>query len=177
VGGVISRSRHHEAHVSAEQSKEKADTRFPGSHEDQGRPSGPEATPPKGSSARRGVAEVERLADTKLQPQERVRCAADFRRAFRKGLRLDGALFTLLAAENGLELGRLGLATSRRVGGAVARNRAKRLLRESFRRNKTETIRGLDLVLVPKREIGGKALGDVEAEYRSRLIRLQKRRR
>jgi ribonuclease P protein component len=106
-----------------------------------------------------------------------VRRAADFRRAFRKGLRLDGALFTLLATENDLEVARLGLATSRRVGGAVERNRAKRLLRESFRRNKTETIRGLDLVLVPKREISGKALAEVEAEYRSRLTRLQKRRR
>lgn len=90
---------------------------------------------------------------------------------------MDGAFFTLLATENQLDVGRLGLATSRRVGDAVARNRAKRLLRESFRRNKTEAIRGLDLVLVPKREIGGKGLSEIEAEYRSRLARLLKRRR
>jgi ribonuclease P protein component len=90
---------------------------------------------------------------------------------------LDGALFTLMAAENGLEICRVGLATSRRVGGAVERNRAKRLLRESFRRNRSDTVRGLDLVFVPKREIGGKTQAAVEAEYRLRLARLEKRRR
>jgi ribonuclease P protein component len=89
---------------------------------------------------------------------------------------LDGRLFTLLASENALGVCRLGLATSRRVGGAVERNRAKRLLRESFRRNKSEPLRGLDLVLVPKREIVGLRLGDVEAEYRLRVARLLRRR-
>jgi ribonuclease P protein component len=177
VGGVASRSRYHEAHVSAEQSKEKEDARFLGAHAQQGGPAGSQATPREGSSADRRVATDERLADTRLHPHERLRRAADFRRVFRKGLRLDGAFFTLLAAENELGVGRLGLATSRRVGGAVVRNRAKRLLRESFRRNKTEAILGLDLVLVPKREIGDKPLSEVEAEYRSRLARLQRRRR
>jgi ribonuclease P protein component len=89
---------------------------------------------------------------------------------------MDGPLFVLLVAENTVGTGRLGLAVGRRVGGAVARNRAKRLLRESFRRNKTEAIRGLDLVLIPKVEIGGRSLGDVEREYQARLKRVAKRR-
>jgi ribonuclease P protein component len=105
-----------------------------------------------------------------------VHSAAEFRRVFRKGLRLDGALFLMLAAENGRDAGRLGLAVGRRVGGAVERNKAKRLLRESFRRNKIEAVRGLDLVLVPKREIVGRTFADVEREYRARLKRLAQRR-
>jgi ribonuclease P protein component len=89
---------------------------------------------------------------------------------------MDGPLFVLLAAENTLGIGRLGLAVGRRVGGAVERNRAKRLLRESFRRNKIETVRGLDLVLIPKVEIGGRSLADVEREYQARLKRVARRR-
>jgi ribonuclease P protein component len=75
-----------------------------------------------------------------------------------------------------LEVARLGVAASRRVGGATERNRAKRLLRESFRRNKSDVTCGLDLVLIPKAEIGGRGLQDVEAEYRARLRRLERRR-
>jgi len=89
---------------------------------------------------------------------------------------LDGRFFTLLAAESSSGFCRFGLATSRRVGGAVERNRAKRLLRESFRRNKNEALDGLDLVLVPKREIVGLKLNEVEVEYRLRVARLLRRR-
>jgi ribonuclease P protein component len=91
----------------------------------------------------------------------------------RKGLRLDGPLFALIAADNALEYGRLGLAASRRIGGAVARNRAKRLLRESFRRHK---LAGADLVLIPKAEIVKHSQAEVEREYRDRLRRLAARR-
>jgi ribonuclease P protein component len=92
-------------------------------------------------------------------------------------LRLDGPLFTLLAAENELRVGRLGLAAGRQVGGAAERNRAKRLLRESFRRNKQDVVQGLDVILIPKKEIGGRTLREVEAEYCARLRRLAGRRR
>jgi ribonuclease P protein component len=53
---------------------------------------------------------------------------------------------------NGLEFCRLGLSVGRRVGGAVARNRAKRLVREAFRLEQgalpSGRGRGLDLIVV-----------------------------
>jgi len=88
-------------------------------------------------------------------------------------MRLDGPLFVLVAAANGRPYSRLGLAASRKVGGAVARNRAKRLLRESFRRQKV--LPGFDLVLIPKAEILSAAQEEVDREYRERLQRLAAR--
>jgi ribonuclease P protein component len=93
----------------------------------------------------------------------------------RTGLRLEGPLFSLLATWNDQGHDRFGLAASRRVGGAVLRNRAKRLLRESFRRHRAETERGRDLVLLAKRELGACSQEEVDREYRERLGRLAAR--
>lgn len=46
---------------------------------------------------------------------------------------------------------RLGVVASLKVGGAVARNRAKRRLREAFRRHRHEFSAGVDVVLVARR--------------------------
>jgi ribonuclease P protein component len=110
-----------------------------------------------------------------LRPRERLRSGAAFRRVFRRGARVDSASFLLLAVENGQRYHRLGLAAGRKVGGAVARNRARRLLRESFRKNKHEGAAGLDVVLVAKHEIVGRSQGEVESEYRECLRRLAAR--
>lgn len=82
----------------------------------------------------------------------------------------------MIAVPNGLSLDRLGLVASRKLGGAVARNRSKRLLRESFRRNPREGAEALDLVLIPTREILDLSGDDVACEYRERLRRLAARR-
>ena len=110
-----------------------------------------------------------------LRPRERLTTGAEYRRVFRRGARVDSALFLLLAAENRQGHHRLGLAAGRRVGSAVQRNRARRLLRESFRKNKQGGAGGLDLVLVAKREIVGRSQGEVEREFRECLRRLAAR--
>jgi len=50
---------------------------------------------------------------------------------------------------NGTDTTRLGLAVSRRLGGAVVRNRIKRVLREAFRLDRGSFPPGLDLVVIP----------------------------
>ena len=108
----------------------------------------------------------------RFRPSQRLRKKAQFDRVFRRGARLDGRLFTLLVAANGGSEDRLGLAVSRRVGGAVVRNRARRLLRESFRRLEASGRPSVDVVVLAKPELAGRTLAEVERELRVRLERI-----
>jgi ribonuclease P protein component len=78
----------------------------------------------------------------------------------------------VLANEKGV--GRLGVAATRKLGDAVTRNRAKRLIREVFRRNKLAP--GFDVVVIPKREMLDASLNVLEADYRTLLERRLPRR-
>ena len=112
-----------------------------------------------------------------FRPGERIRAGAAYQRVFRRGIRLDGRLFILIAAQNDVGIHRLGLAVSRKVGGAVERNRAKRLLRESFRQAKPSGPVAYDLVIVAKKGLADHVQSEVEREYRERLGRLARRTR
>src|SRR5688572_19906212 len=56
----------------------------------------------------------------------------------------------LYAKENGLAYSRVGFSVSRKYGGAVQRNRLRRLYREAYRLSKEMLPTGLDLVLIPR---------------------------
>jgi len=64
---------------------------------------------------------------------------------------------------------RLGIAATRKLGPAVVRNRAKRVVREVFRRNKPPG--GFDIVVIPRRELLEADYAHVEAEFLSILAR------
>jgi len=66
---------------------------------------------------------------------------------------------------------RLGVVVSRKVGGSVVRNRAKRLLRESFRRHQHALAEPLDLVLVARPSIAGRPFAQVEHDFLGSLRR------
>lgn len=98
----------------------------------------------------------------------------DFERVYEHGARIGGRYCTTFVLANGLTVNRLGIAATRKLGGAVARNRAKRLIREVFRRNKIAS--GLDIVIIPKRPLFDAALTALEADYRATIERHLRRR-
>jgi ribonuclease P protein component len=106
--------------------------------------------------------------------RQRLRTGADFDATFKRGVRLDGRLFLLVAAPNDRAFDRLGLAVSRRVGGSVERNRARRLLRESFRRLSRPSGLGVDLVVVARPDLVGRGQAEVDRELRERVLRIKR---
>ena len=100
---------------------------------------------------------------------ERIRRRAEYQQIYERGHRTHGRYLTLFTLSNDLPVGRLGIAATRKLGGAVERNRAKRLIREVFRRNKISD--GFDVVVIPKREWLDASLIALEADYRALLDR------
>lgn len=67
-----------------------------------------------------------------------LRDSRDFQRVYKSGKRYDGSLLTVFALPNKFAYHRLGVTASKKaLGNAVERNRAKRLLRETFRLTET----------------------------------------
>jgi ribonuclease P protein component len=96
----------------------------------------------------------------------RLKQARDFNRVRNGGVRMvDGCLIAnWLLLDPGASC-RLGVVTSRRIGGAVERARARRLLREAFRLTQPALRQPVDMVLVARQSIAGKKLGDVQRDY------------
>ena len=111
------------------------------------------------SSARRSFGRKQRLK----QPRE-------FARVRLEGKRL--ATGCLIANWRTLPSGaptRLGVITGKKIGNAVARSRARRLLRETFRLHQHELRQPLELVLVARESIAGKNFSCVEQDYLAAL--------
>jgi ribonuclease P protein component len=73
------------------------------------------------------------MSKNRFPKQLRLLRASEFERVFAARNSVSGACLVLFGAPSDLGHARLGLTVSRRVGGAVQRNRWKRLLREAFR--------------------------------------------
>lgn len=80
----------------------------------------------------------------------RLRKTADFERVYARRCSASDATLLVYGATSDLPHTRLGLSVSRKHGGAVKRNRWKRLLREAFRLSQAELPPGVDLVVIPR---------------------------
>lgn len=100
---------------------------------------------------------------------ERIRRRRDFLRVQSGGVRAGGRYMTLVALPNTLVKSRLGIVAPRRLGGAVWRNRSKRVIRELFRHEKPAG--GLDLVVLPRRDFLDVPFAALVDDYRGVLRR------
>lgn len=111
-------------------------------------------------------------ADMTLKRSEILRRRRDLGRVIRAGTRIGGPALYLRfapqpASSDNLPARRIAFLLSRQVGTAVVRNRAKRLLRETYRRHKDWFRPGYDYVLGAGPGVVGLSLEQIEEQTRS----------
>jgi ribonuclease P protein component len=74
----------------------------------------------------------------------------DIENIFVTGRSLRDSLLTIVVLPNGRAFARCGVGVSKRHGGAVRRNRVKRLCREAFRLSRHDVTPGWDYMIVPR---------------------------
>jgi len=100
-----------------------------------------------------------------------LRYKRDFDRLYKKGRSTGDKYVVVFYIVNGLGYSRKAFLASKKVGGAVARNRARRLMKEGFRKIESEVLTGRDILFIARKEIVGAGNMVVEQSIRSALGR------
>jgi ribonuclease P protein component len=103
------------------------------------------------------------MTDCRFSRAFRIRKNSDYQRVFARRCSVADDWMVVYAATNGLPHARLGMAVSRKIGRAVARNRWRRLLREAFRGSRGQLPCGVDLVIVPRQGREPELTGVIES--------------
>ena len=161
-------SNYAEENVSTEQPPPREKARLQGENGDQERPRGAQAPQGKRPQAPDGSSLLIRFD---LPKEARLAKRAEFLRVYESGSRIEGRFMTVFLLPNNKGRQRVGItATKKAIGKAHDRNRAKRLLRESFRLSKNElgAVRtNFDWVLNARRSILHAKLEKPLAEFRA----------
>jgi ribonuclease P protein component len=102
----------------------------------------------------------------------RLRSQRDFRSVYSRGRRASGDWMTVvvwLRRPGEIPAARIGLSVSKEHGGAVRRNKLKRVLREAFRHERVAMPDNIDVILIPKKRDDNMPLAEVRIEL-PRLI-------
>ena len=113
--------------------------------------------------------------DHRFRPESHIRRRAEFHRVYEAGVRQHGRLMTVFILPRADTRTRLGIAATRKLGGAVVRNRAKRLVREVFRQHVNPP--GFDIVVVPRPTLLDAPFAAIESDYASCVDRQTRRSR
>jgi len=98
-----------------------------------------------------------------------IRKQKDFNRLYKKGRSVGEKYVVVFFVANGLPYRRKALLASKKVGKSVVRNRARRLMRESYRHLQDRLPQGMDFLFVARNTIVGTKQQEVEASMERAL--------
>ncbi|MDR0311310.1 MAG: ribonuclease P protein component [Acidobacteriota bacterium] len=131
------------------------------------------------NAARRGCSPAQAFnrrltgaASEKFPRSIRIVHSSDYKALYKTERKIYSSHFVLYSRVNTLGRSRLGITASRKVGGAVVRNRVKRLFREIFRRHLNQIPDRFDIVVNAKSGCGGAGYEDLRAEFLTAVKKL-----
>ncbi len=104
---------------------------------------------------------------------ESLRKNHQFQTVYKEGRSYANKYLILYKKENGLDINRLGISVSKKVGNSIVRHRVKRLVKESYRLQEDRFNSGLDLVVIARPSVGAEGYDQVESAL-LHLAKLQK---
>lgn len=162
----------HETNLSTQQPTSQTHAWLPRSHEQPGRAPDPQAPEGQGAEA----ADRQRSSKTaaltrpagrqrqRLPRTRRIRKRPEFLKLQHGGRRRSGLRFVVITAPPPGRVSRIGITASRRVGGAVVRNRIKRLVREFFRRYQEQIDPPRDVLVIARPAAASATYADTRHE-------------
>jgi ribonuclease P protein component len=114
------------------------------------------------------------MSQFSFHKSERLARRPQFEKVMAKGRRkrID-TICTLFMLPNGLGTKRLGIIASKKIGNAVIRNRAKRKIREAFRRIKDRINPGMDIVVISGKDLVPLSVCTLEEKLSKPLLNRQ----
>lgn len=99
-----------------------------------------------------------------MKKEEKIRKNRDFIKVYKRGKSFSNYLLVLYIYKNrqNVELNRVGISVSKKVGNSVVRSRVKRLISETYRLNRSNLIEGYDLVFIARNSSKEKSFREIE---------------
>ena len=98
-----------------------------------------------------------------MQFSESLKKNDQFRFVYKNGKSFANKYLIMYVKENGLNINRIGISVSKKVGNSVVRHRITRLLRESYRLHESIFNSGLDIVIVARNSVAAVGYAEIES--------------
>ena len=116
----------------------------------------------------------EKMGDYSYTKLERLTKRPEFQKVLAVGEKKRiGRLCTVFSLPNGLNRKRLGIIASKKVGNAVARNRVKRSIRETFRQIKHRMTPAVDIVVISGKEMVAESYKVIDEKLSNALLAIK----
>ncbi len=98
-----------------------------------------------------------------MKYSESLKKNSDFQKVYKRGKSYANKYLIVYIIKNDLEINRLGISVSKKVGNSIIRHRVTRLIRESYRLQEGHFQCGFDIVVVARVGVRGRSYNEVES--------------